>query len=337
MTIGPRTMRCAALVLAALLGLAHSASAQTTCGGLNVLDELAGTAPELHRRVTREAEATANASNVLWRIERAGLPPSHLLGTIHLTDARVAVLSDHVQTALAAAGTIALEVADMSEGATAAAMASAGNLVAFTDGRRLDSMLSTEELAAAEQTLVAAGVPAVAAPLFRPWVVTMMLSVSECERRKVQAGQLVLDARIAETARNAGKRVVGLETIESQLAAMASVPHEQQLAMLKASLKYANRIDDNMETLLQLYLDRRLGAVWPLQIALAERVGIGREAFDGFKRLLVTDRNRRMAEAARPLLDAGAAFIAVGALHLPGEHGLVSLLRAQGYTLTPIE
>ncbi len=44
-----------------------------------------------------------------------------------------------------------------------------------------------------------------------------------------------------------------------------------------------------------------------------------------------------MCDGALPHLDKGGAFIAVGALHLPGKTGLVSLLREAGYTLTAIE
>lgn len=322
---------------AALAGTSLGAAAVPTCGGANVLDELRSVAPDLHARVLREADATSNASHVLWRVERAGTPTSHLLGTIHLTDQRVTTLSPNVQSALASARVVALEVADLTPEATAAAMGKSGQLVAFSDGRRLDSMLTSDELEIAGRTLSGAGIPAAAAPLFRPWVVTMMLALSECERERTRAGRAVLDARIAEEARTGGKAIVGLESIASQLEAMASVPHEQQVGMLKASLRYADRADDNMETLLQLYAGRKLGAVWPLQIALAERAGIGRDAFAGFHKLLVVDRNLRMSEKARPLLEKGDALIAVGALHLIGEHGLVALLRKAGFTLTPVE
>jgi uncharacterized protein YbaP (TraB family) len=44
-----------------------------------------------------------------------------------------------------------------------------------------------------------------------------------------------------------------------------------------------------------------------------------------------------MRDAAGPLLDEGGVFIAVGALHLSGEKGLVALLREAGYTVTPVE
>ena len=44
---------------------------------------------------------------------------------------------------------------------------------------------------------------------------------------------------------------------------MAAIPDDQQIAMLRASLKFADRANDTMETLLQLYLERDMGAAWP--------------------------------------------------------------------------
>jgi uncharacterized protein YbaP (TraB family) len=44
-----------------------------------------------------------------------------------------------------------------------------------------------------------------------------------------------------------------------------------------------------------------------------------------------------MRDAALPHLAEGKAFIAVGALHLPGKNGLVALLRGAGYTVSPVE
>jgi uncharacterized protein YbaP (TraB family) len=51
---------------------------------------------------------------------------------------------------------------------------------------------------------------------------------------------------------------------------------------------------------------------------------------------LIDDRNARMAQRLRPWLRHGGAFIAVGALHLPGEHGLLAVLSAQGLRLTRV-
>jgi uncharacterized protein len=51
---------------------------------------------------------------------------------------------------------------------------------------------------------------------------------------------------------------------------------------------------------------------------------------------MITGRNRTMADKAAPLLDRGSAFMAVGALHLPGPTGLIELFRTAGYTVTAV-
>jgi uncharacterized protein YbaP (TraB family) len=141
--------------------------------------------------------------------------------------------------------------------------------------------------------------------------------------------------RVAALAKASRVPVKGLETAEEQLASLSGVPDDQQIAMLKAGLKYADRRDDLLETVAQMYLKRQMGAAMPFQIALAEKHGFKAADFAGFEKALLVDRNARMSERAQPILAKGGAFIAVGALHLPGKTGLVELLRRSGYTVTP--
>lgn len=317
--------------------LPATAAESAKCGGKDMLAEVAQTEPDVYRRIAEEAKATPNTEALLWRIERDGRPPSYLFGTIHLTDKRVTTFSPKVTAALSEARTVALEVADLSPAAMTGAMLQAPKLVMFTDGRRLDGMLSAEEFDKVKTTLGAAGMPTEVAPLFRPWIVYMILSVSNCERKKVEGGDTVLDMRIAQVARGRGIPVVGLETIDEQLQAMASVPDDQQVEMLRATLKFASRSDDLMETVVNLYVHRNMGAAWPFQIMLARKAGIDPAPLAVFQEKLVIVRNNKMRDGALPLLDKGGAFIAVGALHLSGEHGLVKLFRDAGYTVTPVE
>lgn len=332
--------RHAVTALAAALLLSWGSlpgAAKGVCKGSDMLQEIKVTEPAIFERITEEAKKVANTEALLWKIEKQGVAPSHLFGTVHLTDDRVAALSPKVKAALQGARTLALEVEDLSATASAAAIGEAAPLVLYTDGQRLDKHLSREEFATVKSTLSKAGMPGEVAAMFRPWIVYMILSVSECERRKVQEGALVLDMKLAEVAKARKIPIVGLETIKGQLTAMAAVPEHQQIQILKATLKYADRIDDSLETVLQLYMKRNMGAVWPFQMALAAKAGIDPTMFDGFMRELVVKRNKNMQIAALPLLETGNAFIGVGALHLPGKTGLVELLREAGYTLTPVE
>lgn len=314
------------------------AFAQTKeCSGKDLLAELAASDPATHARVTSEAQATANGHGMLWKIEREGLPPSYLFGTMHLTDKRIANLSERVTTALTSASHVLLESADVSADATANALADASKAALFSNGQTLEQLLSKDEYAKVRAALDKVGLPGAVAHLYRPWLVSMLIAASGCERAKIKSGEPILDMRIASEAKSRDIPVTGLETIEEQLMAMASVPDDQQLAMLRANIAMHDRSNDMMETMVRLYLERRISAAWRLQLALAEKAGIPASAFAGFEQALIVGRNRKMRDRALPHLEKGSAFIAVGALHLPGTEGLVELIREKGYTVTAVE
>ena len=44
-------------------------------------------------------------------------------------------------------------------------------------------------------------------------------------------------------------------------------------------------------------------------------------------------RNVRMMESLLPLIEESRVFVAIGALHLPGQSGLINLLRKQGFQM----
>jgi len=313
------------------------AAAENSCGGSDLLAELATTDPAAYARVTREAETTVNGNALLWKIERDGTPASYIFATLHLTDERITNLPDKVRDALGASTQVLLEAADVSPGASASALADASKAALFSDGQTLEKLLTPEEYAKAKAALDLAGLPGAVVHLYRPWIVSLFIAATACEREKLKRGIPILDMKIAAEAKSRGTPVAGLETIDQQLTALASLPEDQQLGMLRANLAMHERTKDLMETLVRLYLDRRTGAAWPLQLALAEKAGIGASAFQGFQDKIVNERNIKMRDAAMPYLDKGGAFIAVGALHLIGKAGLVELIREKGYTVTRLE
>lgn len=313
------------------------AAKKTTCSGGSLFKEIQAGDPDAFATILAETQKTKNGDALLWRISKAGIPDSYLFGTVHMTDDRVTKLSKQVEKAINESKVVALEVADTSPTAVASALSSAPSLMMFDDGRRLDLLVSPEHFSKVKNQLEAARLPSKFARLFKPWVVSMVMAVSECERKRMEGGKPVLDMRIANVARAKSIPVVGLETVQSQLEAAASVPMEEQVAMLRLSLQFADRAEDLRETILQLYLARQLGALLPLQKALAKRYGIKDTEFAGFRSRMVEQRNRKMRAHALPLIAKGNVFIGVGALHLIGEDGLVALLRNAGYTLEPVE
>ncbi|MFT3732569.1 MAG: TraB/GumN family protein [Hyphomicrobium sp.] len=329
----------AALVLVAALGagVASADDAAPRCQGTDMLTDLQTKSPDVYKKVMAESSALPNTEAVLWKIEKPGVANSYLFGTMHLSDPRIATLSPEVKDAIAHSKSVTLEVADLSDKAVAAAMAKMAALIVYTDGKSLKSALTDDEYKGVQQTVAKAGMPGELAAMMKPWLVSMLLATSDCERKQLAAGKTVLDLQVAAEAQKNGITITGLETIDDQLSALAAVPDDQQLAMLKVGLKFIDRADDMTETLVQMYVKRQIGAAMPFQLALAQEVGTSPAVFDGFKKYLLVDRNAKMRTAALPLLEKGNAFIAVGALHLPGPTGLVALLRESGYTVTPVE
>ena len=307
------------------------------CQGRDLLPELVTKDPAAQLRIEGAARTIANGDAVFWRVSRAGVAPSYLLGTIHLSDERVTALSPAVQDALDAAKHVALEVADLSPQAFGAALGRLRSKFLFEDGRSLGALLEPQELATAATALAKAGFPQPVHERLRPWFVTLMLALSDCERARAQAGRLALDLHIAARAAKRGVPILGLETLDDQLGVMAGVPENDQLTVLKATLKTHSQNADLVETMLQRYLARDMAKLLPLQTEMIRASGHDPASFKSFQNALLTVRNPRMRDAALPILANGEAFIAVGALHLIGDDGLVSLLRQAGYELTPIE
>lgn len=308
-----------------------------TCKGTDMLADYATSDPTLYAQVMDATRGLENSEALLWKIEKQGLAPSYLFGTVHLSDPRVSAIPDKAQAALASVKGLAVEVADLSDTAMAKAMADSAPLLIYTGGQTLSDKLTDEEFKQVGALIVQSGLPSEAAAIMKPWIVNMLLSVSDCERKAQAEGTKVLDMQLVDEAKTRGLPVSGLETIEQQLASLAEIPEDQQIMMLKSGLKFADRTNDMMETLIQLYLKRQVGAALPFQLALAAKSGAPATAFDGLTKSLLTDRNVRMRDTMKPLIDKGPVLVAVGALHLPGRGGIVALLKEAGYTLTPAE
>ena len=314
-----------------------SAAVPMQCSGKDMLAEMAATDPAMHQRVVDEASKLENTEAILWKVEKAGVEPSYLFGTIHISDTRVTKLPEKAKAAFDQAKTVALEVVGTSQAAVAEAMGKSPQLMAYTDGQTLDAQITPEEFAKVQGLVSKAGMPGEAAKVLKPWLINMLLSFSDCQKQQMAAGIEALDTQLEKAAIARGATVVGLETAQGQLEAMASVPNDQQIQLLKSGLVYADRTDDMIETLVQMYLKRNTGATMAFQKALNEKTGQPPSALEGFTKILLVDRNATMRDAAKPLFDKGNAFVAVGALHLSGKTGLVALLRDAGFTVTAVE
>lgn len=312
------------------------AEAETaSCGGDNLITRLERENPETMAEVRAEAAHVLNGKGIFWRVDKEGVPPSWILGTMHVSDPMV---TDTIRTAKAAmdrSTSIIVENADaLDPNAAASAMASLQHLTILQNGESLATMLSDRELKVLEERLQPRGMPIQLATRLQPWLIGTMLSIPACEMAAKQAGRKVLDGLIAQYALDNSKTLESLETIEEQFSAIAGLPMEYHLNSLQETLsKEAGFAEDVMATMKTLYRSGEVGMLFPLIKRFTPKALSGKGSA-AFQQALIVERNQTMFDRAKQYLDAGSAFIAIGALHLPGEHGLINLLEESGYQLS---
>ncbi len=264
---------------------------------------------------------------LLWQLERGDAAPSYLFGTVHISDPRVLDLPAEVRGAFDGAARAVFEIV-----LTPEAQTGIGQAMILQDGRSLDGILGPELFA----TLVAAaapyGLPQPALRLFKPWSLIAIFSYPPREFARIVGGAAPLDEWLQSEAELQGTPVFGLETPEQQIALFEGIPEDQQIEMVRSLVRDAPQADQRFSETVRLYLARDLSGIRTLLVD--DAIGEDAEVAADFERRFIVERNRRMAEGLSEHLDAGGAFVAVGALHLPGEEGILRLLEAQGYKVS---
>jgi uncharacterized protein YbaP (TraB family) len=127
---------------------------------------------------------------------------------------------------------------------------------------------------------------------------------------------------------------VGLETLEQQLSFLEDMPMSYQLSLLDQALVDYKKVDEIHQQMVDAYLAGDLSVL--SELSEKQFTDLDAEIRNYFTDLGITARNHRMADTLVPLLHESQVFVAVGALHLAGDTGLVALLRDRGYELSPL-
>ena len=308
---------------------------EIVCTGSNLLAKLKSSNKAALARIETEARKVANGNSRFWKIEKPGLKPSWLLGTMHFADPRIVNLPPVIENAFQSAKTVIIENTQiLDETAMLAAMAKLRPLMFLTDGSTLEKHYSPETIDQIKKRLKGRGLPFFIGKRMQPWVLATAIVLPMCEIERKQRKQKVLDYLLGERARKEGKKLVGLESVAEQIGAMAGLSFEFHLKSLEDTIQLGTRLDDMMETMVHIYQQGNLGKIWPLMTFLSPGSSSG-PGYAAFKNALITKRNKTMAERSLSEFQQGGVFMAVGALHLPGEEGVVQLLKNAGYTITP--
>lgn len=260
---------------------------------------------------------------LLWKLEKTGVKPSYLLGTLHSEDAAIVELPESGMAALQDADRVGLEIVMDTQN-----MAALSGAMEIAAGPELPELLGQELYRQLVPAMRNQGVPEHVLRRLKPWAVAMTLMMP-----KSNTG-LALDRVLYLEALAKGKPVQGLETVAEQVEVFEGLDQSDQLLLIREALKAYPQLEQNYAKLRAAYLKHDLQALAALNDAALQD---GDPAFaQRINQRLISDRNQRMVERMQDGLTQGNTFFAVGALHLPGEQGILQLLRKQGYKVTAV-
>jgi uncharacterized protein YbaP (TraB family) len=279
------------------------------------------------------AHAQSDAKRGFLYEVRKGNQSALLMGTIHVGRPEFYPLPPATLARIEGAERIVLE-ADI--GDTARAIAATEKYAVYPAGQPgLDTRLPPAFKARIETLAARNGLELTPLWRMKPWMLGNVLALFEA----AQAGYmptLSVEAYLTRLAKQGGKPVLELESIEQQFELFERAPIATQIAFLEDAVKAVetnaarreiNRISQAWETGDQAALDR-LMAEMRAQTSTGARFTVD---------TILLGRHPAMIKRIEALMAEGrSTLIAVGSLHLAGPEGLVAMLRARGYTVTPL-
>lgn len=278
---------------------------------------------------TWAGERLLNGKGVLWKVERDGVEPSWVFGTMHVSDERVTALPKPLVEVLTKVDSLSLELIfhdRMNDGDDDGRT--------LGDGRRLKDIIGPRMFAKIVARLGGGRHVAAEINRLKPWAVALNLGPASREPMRRAQGMVFLDHLLQYIAAERGARVFALETFAEQMQVFDGIPMRQQVAMLRHALRESGGGKKATETMIKNYLARDVQTIHETSIGRLRRRDP--EFARVYTERLLDVRNRLMVARMMPRLGEGNALVAVGALHLPGRHGILNLLAQEGYHIARV-
>ncbi len=265
----------------------------------------------------------------LWEVKdghgRGGT--AYLVGSIHMGREGELPLPPSMEAAFAKSDALVVEV-DVNKVDPAAVQKLVMELGRLPDGQRLSQRLDPVTLTLLDRAAQRLGLALGNLEPLRPWLVGMVLSVTELQQAGYQQGHGV-DRAFLTRAHDAGKTILELETTEGQLRMLAGTPDSLQDLMLRDQLR---RTREAGAVLDQLVAAWKAGDANGLASLILE--GADDPTYRPVYERIFFERNVQMATRVDALLaQPRTHFVVVGAGHVVGPQGLVALLQKQGHTV----
>jgi uncharacterized protein YbaP (TraB family) len=270
---------------------------------------------------------TGEFNTLLWQITGHGLQkPSYLFGTIHMICSDDAQLSDSLKAAIGKCDEVYFEVDmdnlfEMLGVMRKMKMRNDTTLADLLDKADYDKVKKYFE---DNETLL----PFSVLETYKPLLAASMLMEGSAQCESPEAMEEV----IMKEAKHNGKNVKGLETMAYQMSIFDTIPYKMQAMQLVKYIDDAGKDSSGnkeYDALMQAYKDQDLSKLE--ELTKSTDLGMA-----NFTDILLYNRNKNWVEKLKTIMPGHPVFVAVGAGHLPGDKGVINLLRKAGYIVKPV-
>lgn len=282
-------------------------------------------------------------AQLLYKISGNGIgKPSYIVGTYHLAPASYVDSIPGANEALASVEQVCGEV-DMAEMESMAGVQKVMAAMMLPDGKSLSDILSDEEMGklnAFMNEVMGADLnnPLIAAQLGKMTPAAIANQLQLLQYMKMTPGfnpNALIDSYFQSEAKKTDKPVVGFETIDFQISVLYTGStierQKEQLICMIDNQEYNQMV---MEQLTKAYFSQDIDAVLAVT---EEKLGTSCDSTPEEEEALIYGRNADWVEKIPAIIGDKSTLFVVGAAHLPGERGVLELLKKEGYTVEAVK
>ncbi len=283
---------------------------------------------------------TANAQ-LLYKISDGGLDkPSYIIGTYHLAPASFVDSIPGARAALDEVEQVCGEL-DMREVETAEGKKKLMAAMQLPDGMTIDKVLLPEEMDKLNAYMKQIMGTDLSNPLLRiqmgrmnPMAISTQLQLLQFMKLTPGFNPLALiDSYFQNEAEKKDKPVVGFETVDFQIKVLYGTPLERQKEQLFCMIDNHEYSLELMKSIAAAYFSQDIDAILA---AAEEKMGNACDSSAEEDNALIYDRNNDWVGKIPSIAATRSTLFVVGAAHLPGERGVLELLRKGGYTVEAV-
>ncbi|MBN2354292.1 MAG: TraB/GumN family protein [Spirochaetales bacterium] len=276
----------------------------------------------------QEKPAAPAATPALFRLE-AEKTVMYFFGSVHVGSPDMYPLPAAVMDAFAASDSLVVEVNVKAVPPGAAAGAFRDKL-SYPASDSIEKHLSAEYREKLKAVLESFGLPYERFTSFKPALIDSLLTQLGAASLGYDPGSGI-DVFFIDQAGEKTMPVLEIESFDEQVDMLRSIPEEAQIAMLAADLDGLPDLEKDLADIVAVWKKGDLDACY----ALEEKNLLDKPGLESVFTLLVTDRNKLMAERLKAMIKKGGKyFVVVGTSHLAGPGSVIELLRGYGYEVT---